>query len=102
MNSNILDWMQDWLAQNCDGDWEHAQNFTITTIDNPGWSITINLVGTKLEEKHFSIVEIENNDTDWLYCTVKNQQFQGDGGVRNLIEILQIFINWAESCQKEE
>lgn len=97
MNPNILGWMQDWLAENCNGDWEHSQNFTITTIDNPGWSVTINLTGTKLEEKQFSIVEMENNDTDWLYCTIKNQHFQGDGGVNNLIEILQIFINWAES-----
>jgi len=97
VDSNILTWIQEWLAQNCDGDWEHAQNFTITTIDNLGWSVTINLVGTKLEGKYFSTVEKENSDTDWLYCTVKNQQFQGDGGVRNLIEILKIFINWAES-----
>ena len=101
MNLNILEWIQNWLAQNCDGDWEHAKNFTITTIDNPGWGVTINLVGTKLEKKRFSIVEKENNDDDWLYCTVKNQQFQGDGGVRNLIEILEIFIKWAESCQEE-
>lgn len=101
MNSDILDWIQEWLAQNCDGDWEHAQNFTITTIDNPGWSVTINLAGTRLEGKLFSTVEIEKNDTDWLYCSVKNQKFQGDGGVRNLIEILKIFINWTESCQKE-
>jgi Immunity protein 53 len=101
MDSNILEWIQEWLAQNCDGDWEHAQNFTITTIDNPGWSVTINLVGTKLEDKFFSNVDIENSDIDWLYCTVNKQQFQGDGGVRNLIEILQIFINWVESYQKK-
>jgi hypothetical protein len=53
MSTNILEWMQEWIAQNCDGDWEHAQNFTITTIDNPGWSVTINLIGTKLQEEHF-------------------------------------------------
>jgi hypothetical protein len=53
MNSNILDWIQEWLAQNCDGDWEHAQNFIITTIDNPGWSVTINLVGTKFRRETF-------------------------------------------------
>lgn len=34
MPSNILEWMQEWIAQYCDGDWEHAENFTITTIDN--------------------------------------------------------------------
>ena len=101
MNSNLLNSIQEWLAQNCDGNWEHAQNFTITTIDNPGWSVTINLVGTKLEGKRFSTVEIENNDADWLYCVVKNQQFQGDGGVRNLTDILKTFINWSESNQEE-
>ena len=97
INSNILEWMQEWLNQNCDGDWEHAQNFTITTTDNPGWSVTINLAGTKLENKNFSTVDVENNDIDWLYCTIKDHQFQGDGGVRNLIEILQIFRDWSEN-----
>ena len=98
MNSTILNWMQEWLAQNCNGDWEHSQNFKITTIDNPGWSVTINLIGTKQEGKFFSPIKKENSEADWLYCTVKDQQFQGDGGVKNLIEILQVFIDWAESC----
>src|SRR5664279_5037094 len=87
----ILEWMQEWIAQHCDGDWEHAQNFTITTIDNPGWWVKINLMGTRLEDKHFPNVDKENSEVDWLYCTIKNQQFHGNGGVKNLIEILQIF-----------
>jgi hypothetical protein len=99
MNANILEWIQEWVAQNCDGDWEHAQNFTITTIDNPGWGVTINLAGTKLEDKFFSTVDIENSEVDWLYCTIKNQHFQGDGGIRNLIKILQIFRKWAEDTK---
>jgi hypothetical protein len=99
MNSDTLKWIQEWVAGNCDGDWEHAQNFIITTIDNPGWGVTINLIGTRLEDKPFSTINTENSDSDWIYCTVKNQQFQGDGGLRNLIEILQVFIKWAESYQ---
>jgi hypothetical protein len=100
MNLNILEWIQEWMFQNCDGVWENAQTFTITTIDNPGWSVTVNLVGTKLENELFPIVDIENNEMDWLYCTIKNKQFQGDGGVKNLIKILEIFRNWAESNQE--
>lgn len=100
MNLNILEWIQEWMFQNCDGVWEHAQNFTIKPIDNPGWSVTVNLVGTNLENKLFPIVDIENSEIDWLYCTIKNKQFQGDGGVENLIEILEIFRNWAEGFQE--
>ncbi len=62
--------------------------------------MTINLAGTELEDEFFEIVEFENNRNDWLYCIVKNQQFQGDGGVKNLIDILKVFIAWAESCRK--
>jgi hypothetical protein len=36
MQQDILEWIQKLLAKNCNGDWEHAQNFIITTIDNPG------------------------------------------------------------------
>lgn len=96
MNSDILEWIQDWVAQHCNGDWEHAQNFTITTIDNPGWGVDINLVDTELENEVFSSVNIEKNEIDWLYCTVKDGRFQGDCGVRNLIQVLQIFRDWAE------
>ena len=95
MNSNLLIWIQEWLAQYCDGNWEHDQNFTITTIDNPGWGITIKLVGTRLEYKNFSPINVENSETDWFYCTVKDNHFLGDGGVRNLIDMLEIFRNWA-------
>lgn len=53
IQQDLISWLQNWYHQYCDGDWEHAQNFTITTIDNPGWSVTINLVGTKLEGEFF-------------------------------------------------
>ena len=96
MNLEILEWFQKWLSQNCDGDWEHAQNIIITTIDNPGWGVTINLVGTKLESSSFNTIKKDNGEHDWYFCTVKDQQFQGDGGVNNLIDILQVFITWAD------
>lgn len=97
MNVNILDWMQEWLISNCNGDWEHSQNFTITTIDNPGWSIKINLNETFLENSHLENIRIERTETDWIHCYLKNQQFFGYCGEKNLIETLKIFINWAEN-----
>lgn len=93
-DEKILKIIQEWFLENCDGDWEHAQNFIITTIDNPGWGVTVNLLGTKLEEKHFSTINVNRGVNDWYYCIVKNHQFQGDGGPQNLIDILKTFINW--------
>lgn len=30
-----------WHTEKCDGDWEHQGGIAIGTLDNPGWSITI-------------------------------------------------------------
>ena len=56
---NIINWITDWFTSNCDGDWEHQSGITITTIDNPGWSVTVDIEGTVLERASFSRVEIE-------------------------------------------
>ena len=36
-----LEWIQKWYFQNCDGDWEHAENIHITNID---WGRVIGVV----------------------------------------------------------
>ena len=38
---DILDWIQDWFKDNCDGHWEHGEVIQITTLDNPGWEVEI-------------------------------------------------------------
>jgi Immunity protein 53 len=32
----------------CDGDWEHSSGVSIGTIDNPGWSLDVELAETNL------------------------------------------------------
>jgi len=92
----LLSWIQEWFVTNCDGDWEHDKNLVIETIDNPGWSVFINLTGTYLENKSFKLIEINRSESDWIYCAVKKNKFESAGGSKNLIEILQIFQVWAE------
>ncbi|MDO7908781.1 Imm53 family immunity protein [Paenibacillus sp. JX-17] len=41
----ILKWLQEWYASQCDGDWEHSNGIKITSIDNPGWYVEINIDG---------------------------------------------------------
>lgn len=39
----MIKWLQNWYYQLCDGEWEHQNRIRIETIDNPGWSIEIDI-----------------------------------------------------------
>ena len=93
----LLSWLQNWYHQNCDGDWEHNENINIHTIDNPGWRVTINLEGTPSENKVFEDMEKETNEDDWYQCFLRDGKFEGAGGPSNLIDILNIFEEWAKN-----
>ncbi|OAX48412.1 hypothetical protein gpAD87_09590 [Paenibacillus sp. AD87] len=43
---NTLKWLQNWYLENCNGDWEHSYGVKIDTVDNPGWSVEIDLTDT--------------------------------------------------------
>jgi hypothetical protein len=101
MNENDFLWLLKWYYNHCNGDWEHGQGIHIDSIDNPGWSISINLEDTELQTKKFQTIEKECAEHDWFICFIKNNKFEGRCGPLNLPEVLQIFRNWAESCQKE-
>lgn len=98
MTNNIV-WLQQWFYEQCDGDWEHMQQIKIITVDNPGWSIRVNLLEMSLENENFDSIRIERTDTDWLICRVEDHTFMGNGGVLNLDEIIEIFKYWAISVQ---
>ena len=86
---------QEWYKNNCNGEWEHDYGVEIGTIDNPGWSLEINLVGTKLENIKFKRIEIERKEDDWVHCWVENKVFNAACGPLNLEEVLEIFLKWA-------
>lgn len=92
---DLLAWLQDWYSGNCDGSWEHLYGVTVGTIDNPGWTMTINLEGTDLEGRVFQRLERDVTDDDWLRCWVEDNTFNGVGGPHNLSSILEVFRAWS-------
>lgn len=105
-----LSWLQQWFSAQCDGEWEHGFGITIETLDNPGWSVTICVEGTRLEFAQFEPVKTEISETDWIQCRVIERQkglvhrsspnyrrFEGFGGSLNLPDILKTFRTWAET-----
>jgi len=91
--NDILDWLQNWYISQCDEDWEHQYGVRIDTMDNLGWSLTIDLYSTEIECVEFSKVKIDTEE-GWLSCWVENQKFEGRCSPDNLKTILQIFKDW--------
>ena len=48
---SLFNLLQDWYLAQCNGDWEHEFGIKIDTLDNPGWSVVIDLLGTNYENK---------------------------------------------------
>ncbi len=66
-------------------------------IDNPGWSVKIELHDTDLQDVKFAKVQVQREDeNDWAIDTVEKGEFHGYGGPNNLNELLGIFLDWAD------
>ena len=88
--------LQAWYAGRCDGSWELRYGVCITTIDDPGWRVQVDVRDTGLDIDDFVAVSIRRSDGDWLVCEIKAGRFEGVGGVGNLSEIVEVFLRWAE------
>lgn len=92
-----LQWLQQYYQNCCDGDWEHSFGVKIETLDNPGWYLEIDLTETPYEKSEFVDVTIENSETDWVHCRVKDRRYKAAGGPLNLEQLIRIFRQWLES-----
>ena len=100
-----LEWLERWYAEQCDGDWEHLCGVKIDTLDNPGWLLTVDLVGTNLENRASRAVRIlgdpprgENGNIGgpiWIDCRVRDGKFTGAGDAVQLTALLATFRSWA-------
>ena len=90
-------WLINWYKSQCNGDWEHCYGVRISSLDNPGWRLSISLNETGLEYKKFEDIEIERTESDWIHCFIREQCFEAACGVSNLNEAIKIFHDWVES-----
>lgn len=91
MNSNILSWIQDWYKAECNGDWEHTFGIKISTIDNPGWKIVIDLEETEYATIEYNSGLNELNNSDWYIYKFENSKFSAHGDPDKLEYLLTKF-----------
>lgn len=93
--SGMIEAIQHWYRTQCDGDWEHRFGIVIETLDNPGWSVRIDLTGTALEGVAYTQIEEFGSELDWISCKVRRGQWQGHCGPLLLGRVLEEFLDWA-------
>ena len=89
---NIIERIQQWYMGQCNGEWEHQHGVSIDTLDNPGWSVSIDLVGTSLESASMAPYRYDKGEDDWLFCEVRDGKFIGNGDSSKLNLILESFV----------
>lgn len=103
MEKDILSWLCEWYAGNCNEDWEHSYGITIETLDNPGWEIVIDLKDTLLENKEYDYVTVQVNEKDWYGYKFENKKFNAAGDpskLRKLLELFKKYVDEAENNSK--
>ena len=101
-----------WYLSHCDGEWEHGYGVSLTSLDNPGWLLKVNLIGTNLEG---SAMEAISEDSDegplrgegqpWIECAVSENQFVGASDPSQLPRLIATFntlIDSAPGSSKKE
>jgi hypothetical protein len=104
MSDNLL-WLSRWYLSQCENDWEHSYGVKIDTLDNPGWSLKIDLTKTSLADKAFERVTygVPSDDLEdwhrtgsWWVASVKDSAFEASCGPLDLYVAIGVFRQWAE------
>lgn len=93
---NAVSKLCEWYELQCADDWHEDHGIRIDTLDNPGWSLKIDLKGTRLYEKNFAEIRIERSELDWITARRNNDIFEAFGGPMSLNEMIEIFVAWVE------
>jgi hypothetical protein len=97
---DLLTWLQDWCLLHCDDTPGRSTGMRIETLPEAGWTITVDLRGTTLEDvggsEEWQKLEGEMN-LDWIHFKVAAGTFEARCGPRNLKATLDLFRAFATS-----
>jgi hypothetical protein len=107
MSDDNLTWLASWYLAECNDDWEHSYGVKIDTLDNPGWTLVIDLEDTNLERRTFekvSMGEPASNLSEWRrlgswwVAEVTGGKFQAACGPLDLGNVVGVFRSWVEQA----
>lgn len=90
-------WLQNWYQSQCNGDWEHQYGVSINTLDNPGWSLKVDIYNTDLEGLEIDYQVIEKDENDWYGYKADKYKFEAFGDPSKLEILILKFKETVES-----
>lgn len=90
--TNAFDQLQSWFVDMCDGDWEHDSRVKLESLDNPGWSLSVNLADTPGGPFAMNRVDVAESELRWWSCWMDSQEFRAACGPECLDNVLRIFL----------
>lgn len=82
-------WLEQYLIDHANGEWEHDFGITIQSSDNPGWLVKIDLSGRAMEPLNRDpIINVRRSESEWITISKKDQSLIGTCGPANLDELL--------------
>ena len=96
--ATIVRELQHWYGAECNGDWEHSYGIVIETLDNPGWSVVIDLNETTLACRARAATSRHASEHDWVEIKITSDKFVGAGDPTKLLTILAAFVEFKNSA----
>lgn len=79
-DTDSLVFLQEWLLDHSDGEWEHDEGVTIESLDNPGWLLRVALTGTDLEGAVLDKRELNGESASWVHAWADGTTFDAAAG----------------------
>lgn len=107
MSEDNLIWLSRWYLSQCDNDWEHSYGVKIDNLDNPGWSLKIDLTDTEMQGRAFERIEHGEPSGDleewqrtgsWWVARVEGDAFEVACGPLDLSAAVGVFRRWVEAA----
>ncbi len=91
----LLDRLNDWFISHCDGDWEHGAGIRLSTLDNPGWRLEIEIPDDLYTDPSGfrEIVSEWISDKDWIKIIISGGVYDGVGDPAKLRRIITTYLD---------
>lgn len=95
--------LQEWFSSQCDGDWEHSYGVRVETLDNPGWTVRVDLTGTLNEGlKVKRVIDRGEESGAWIQCWADGATLDVACGPKMLDEALRIVVDLLEDVRDSD
>ncbi|MFJ9461666.1 Imm53 family immunity protein [Kitasatospora sp. NPDC101447] len=93
---SALGFLQDWYTSQCNEDWEHEFGVRIATLDNPGWVMEVDLIGTEIEGRRLEKSKLESAPGRWIWSSSDGEKFMSSCDQLSLEEMIFRFKDFSE------